>query len=124
MIMMKAPRLFYKHSRCAAMNDAKKQPSLSSLQEVMEAIMKERPSSPFQNLYFLCALRRQWPSLAGAEIAAAAAPRGFKNHELTLGAESSAQLHDLHFVKEALRRKINRKFPRAEVKKIHLRVNL
>ena len=100
----------------------KKTSSLSTLKDVMQGLL--RRSSPFSDLYFLWRLKEEWPSLAGSEIAQSARPCGFKNQALILGADSSGQLQDLHFVKEALRQKINRRFPRPGVKKIILRAAL
>lgn len=95
--------------------------SFSSISEVLENLFKKK-KSPLSSGYFICQLVRFWEEIAGAEIANTGYPVQFKDGELTIALPSSSHLHEMHFVKEALRSKINKKFPEREVKKIILKV--
>ena len=95
--------------------------ALSTISEVLEHAFK-RKGSPLSEGYFICQLIRIWPEIAGQEIAKTGHPVQFKNRELTIALPSSSHLHEMHFVKEALRYKINQKFPERKIKKIILKV--
>ena len=95
--------------------------SLVSVSAVLENLFKNK-QSPFSEVYFLFQLSQSWKQLAGEEIAKSASPIQFKNHELVLALPNSTCLQEMHFAKEALRKKINRRFPERKVQKIVLRV--
>ena len=96
--------------------------SLFSVSEVLEGLFKKK-KSPLSSGYFICQLTRFWEEIAGEEIAKTGCPVQFQNEELTIALPSSAHLHEMHFVKEALRKKINKKFPERKIKKIILKVD-
>ena len=95
--------------------------SLVSLSTVLENLFKNK-QSPFSEIYFLFQLSQNWRHLAGEEIAQSAVPVQFKNHELVLALPNSTCLQEMHFAKEALRKKINQQFPEKKIYKIALRV--
>ena len=95
--------------------------TLSPLRDVLEELFKKK-SSLFSDIYFLHCLKKDWQELAGEEIAKTGTPLCLKKGELTIGLPSSSHLHEMHFVKETLRKKINRKFPHIKLVKIHLQV--
>ena len=95
--------------------------NLSPLRDVLEELFQKK-SSVFSDIYFLYCLKKSWQDLAGEEIAKTGTPLCFKKRELTIGLPSSSHLHEMHFVKEILREKINRKFPHIKLAKIHLQV--
>ena len=93
---------------------------LLSLKEILTGpLFKE--GSVFAEIYFLRELQKRWPELAGAAIAETGRPVRFENRTLTVALESSSSLHEMHFVKEALRKKLNRLFPHIQTAKIRLR---
>ncbi len=94
---------------------------LIPLSAVLENLFKDS-KSVFSEIYFLFQLRQNWRHLAGEEIAGAASPVQFKNQELILALSDSASLQDIHFAREALKKKINRHFPDRKIQKIVLRV--
>ena len=93
----------------------------SAVSDILEDVMKKK-NSPLSGGYFICQLIRCWQELAGEEIAKTGRPVQFKNQELTLALPSSSHLNEMHFVKEALRHKINERFPDRKIKRIHLKV--
>ena len=95
--------------------------SLSSLSSILEKLFK-KDKSPFSEIYFLFQLRLKWKQLAGEEIAKSAKPLQFKNQELILALPDSTHLQEMHFAKEFLRKKINKRFPEKNIQKISLRV--
>ena len=94
---------------------------LTSLSDILEGLFKKK-TSVFSDIYFLYCLKQAWPELAGGEIAKTGRPLSFKNQELIIALPSSSHLHEMHFVKEALRKKINAFFPHIKIKKILLQV--
>ena len=94
---------------------------LTCLSDILEELFKTK-ASVFSDIYFLYCLKKSWTKLAGGEIAKTGAPGSFKNQELTLILPSSSHLQEMHFIKEALRKKINSTFPHIKVKKILLSV--
>ena len=88
---------------------------------VLENLFK-KDNAPFAEIYFLFQLHRNWEQLAGEEIAKTAKPVQFKNQELVLSLPDSTHLQEMHFAKEALRHKINKKFPKKKMRKIILKV--
>ena len=94
---------------------------LLPISSVLEDLFK-RKNSPLSEGYFLCQLNQVWESLAGSEIAKMAQPISFKNHQLTLSLPSSSHIQDMHFVKEALREKINKQFPDKKVNRIQFQI--
>lgn len=96
-------------------------PSLIPLSSILENLFKKK-SSPFSEIYFLSQLHKHWKHLAGEEIAKFAFPAHFKNQELILSLPDSTHLQEMHFAKEALRKKINKQFPEKKIKKIILKV--
>ena len=95
--------------------------SLSSLSSILEKLFK-KDQSPFSEIYFLFQLSLNWKQLAGEEIAKSAKPIQFKNRELILALPDSTHLQEMHFAKEFLRKKINKRFPEKKIQKISLRV--
>ena len=94
---------------------------LSPLSQVIEKVFTK--SSPrFLEIAFLFQLRRSWEEIAGKDFAKQAWPLGYKKQELFISLPNSAYLQEVHFVKETLRTKINKKFPLYQVKKIHLQI--
>lgn len=94
---------------------------LVSLSSVLENLFKKRRSI-FSEIYFLFQLRQNWQQLAGEEIAGFALPVQFKNQELVLALPDSTHLQEMYFVKDTLRKKINRQFPEKKIQRIILRV--
>lgn len=94
---------------------------LIHLSDILEELFKTK-ASIFSDIYFLYCLKKSWAELAGREIARTGTPVSFKNRELTLALPSSSHLQEMHFVREALRNKINSAFPHAKVEKILLSV--
>ena len=93
---------------------------LLSLKEILGGLLR-REGSVFAEIYFLRELQRRWPELAGEAIAETGRPESFKNRTLTIALESSSSLHEMHFVKEALRNKLNRLFPHIQTSEIRLK---
>lgn len=93
---------------------------LIPLRDILEELFKKNPV--FSDIYFLYCLKKSWLSLTGEEITKASYPLRFKNKELTIALPSSSHLQEMHFVKEALRKKINSSFPHIKVAKILLQV--
>ena len=100
--------------------EKQKRKGLLSLKEILSALLRKE-GSVFAEIHFLKELQRRWPELAGAAIAETGRPVSFKNRTLTIALESSSSLHEMHFVKEALRKKLNRLFPHIQTAKIRLR---
>jgi len=94
---------------------------LTPISSVLENLFKNK-KSPFSEIYFLFQLNKTWKQLAGDEISSFASPVHFKNQELTLVLPDSTHLQEMHFVKETLRKKINKKFSEKQIKKIVLKV--
>ena len=93
---------------------------LLSLKEVLSGLLR-REGSVFAEIHFLRELQRRWPELAGEAIAETGRPVSFKSRTLTIALENSSSLHEMHFVKEALRNKLNRLFPHIQTSKIRLK---
>ncbi len=91
------------------------------ISSVIEALFKKEKSH-FSEIYFLFQLSRKWQKLAGGEIARRAVPAQFKAYKLILTLPDSTHLQEMHFVKEALRNKINKHFPDKKIQKIILKV--
>ena len=94
---------------------------LVPISAVLETLFKKKQSH-FSEIYFLFRLGRFWKKLAGEEIAKFAFPIQFKNKNLILSLPDSTHLQEMHFVRETLRKKINKQFPEKKVQKIILRV--
>lgn len=88
-----------------------------ALSAVVEGLFTEK-SSQFLEIYFLFQVRRAWTKIAGEEISQKAKPIKFKNHILFLKLPDSTHVQEIHFFKEALKNKINRRFPEYKVKKL------
>ncbi|MCZ0931767.1 MAG: DUF721 domain-containing protein [Oligoflexia bacterium] len=95
--------------------------SLVSLSSVLENLFKKK-SSHFSEIYFLFQLKQVWNQIVGNKISKLAVPNQFKNNNLFLNLPDSTHLQEMHFAKEALREKINKRFPSAKIKKIILTV--
>ena len=95
--------------------------SLVSVSSVLESLFKKK-SSHFSEIYFLFQLKQLWSQIAGNEISKQAIPSQFKNNKLFLHLPDSTLLQEMHFAKETLRQKINKRFPSAKVNKIILTV--
>ena len=92
---------------------------LTPLSQVIERVFT-KPSSAFLEISFLFQLRHSWEKIAGKGFAQNAWPIRFKRQELFISLPDSTYIQEMHFVKETLRKKINKKFPFYKVKKIHL----
>ena len=95
--------------------------SLVSISSVLENLFKKK-SSHFSEIYFLFQLKQVWNQIVGNKISKFAVPSQFKNNNLFLNLPDSTHLQEMHFVKEALKDKINKRFPKAKIKKIMLAV--
>ena len=98
-----------------------KKKSLVPIVQIIEELFKKK-NSPFSEGYFLLQLIRSWPEIAGESIAQLAHPVKVTKKELTLALPSSSHVQEIQFVKEALRKKINQRFPARKVNRIILRV--
>ena len=93
------------------------------LSEIILGLFKKK-GSLFSDAYFLFRLSQQWKELAGEEISKCAEPVQFKNQALVLALPDSSHLQEIHFFKEILRKKINRRFPDKNIQKIILKSRL
>ena len=94
---------------------------LTPLSQVIEKLFT-KSSDRFLEISFLFQLRKSWDSIAGKDFAKQAWPIRYKKQELFISLPNSAYLQEIHFVKESLRTKINKKFPLYKVKKIRLQI--
>ena len=88
-----------------------------ALSDIVEGLFTEK-SSQFLEIYFLFQLRQAWTKIAGEEISQKAKPIKFKNQTLFLRLPDSTHIQEIHFVKEALKNKINQHFPDYKIQKI------
>ena len=93
---------------------------LIAISSVIEELFSKK-SSQFSEIYFLSQLNQSWKKLSGGEISQQAKPIQFKKQILFLQVPDSTYIQEMHFVKEALKNKINQKFPEYKVKKIILK---
>ena len=95
---------------------------LVPLSSVIENVFTNQ-SSAFLEISFLFQLRKSWEKIAGKDFSEKAWPSHFKKNELFISLPDSSYIQEMHFVKDTLREKINKKFPFYKVRKIRLQLS-
>ncbi len=92
---------------------------LSPISPLMKAMSKNLGLEKEMALF---RLKEGWPDIVGPAIASHTAPQAIRYHTMTLHVDGAAWLHELSFLKEEIRKKINRQLGNNVVRSLRLKI--
>jgi len=92
---------------------------LSPISPLMKAMSK---NLGLEKEIALFRLKEGWPDVVGPAIASHTTPQAIRYHAMTLNVDGAAWLHELSFLKEEIRQKINRQLGTNVVRSLHLKI--
>ncbi len=92
---------------------------LSAISPLLKAMSKNLGLEKEVKLF---RLKEGWPDIVGHAIASHTAPQAIRYHVMTLHVDGAAWLHELSFLKEEIRQKINRQLGNEAVRSLRLKI--
>jgi hypothetical protein len=92
---------------------------LSPISSLLKTMSKNLGLEKGMDLFHL---REAWPEIVGPAIASHTAPQAIRYQALTIHVDGAAWLHELSFLKEDLRQKINRRIADHPIHTVRLKI--
>ncbi len=92
---------------------------LSPISPLLKAMSKNLGLEKGMDLF---RLKEGWPDIVGHTIASHTSPQAIRYHVMTLHVDGAAWLHELSFLKEEIRQKINRQLGKNVVRSLRLKI--
>lgn len=92
---------------------------LSPISPLLKAMSKNLGLEKEMDLF---RLKEAWPDIVGPAIASHTTPQAIRYHVMTLHVDGATWLHELSFLKEEIRRKINRQLGKNVVRSLRLKI--